>query len=169
MSPDAPLTTARMSADPDLPVVRIERDFRASPQQVLRAHTDPELFARWIGPHDLTTRITRWDATTGGAWAYTAFRTADPEGESYSFHGSFHDVLPDRIVQTFTYDAWPEAVTLETVRVEDIGDGLTRLHGCSLFDSFASREQMLASDMETGVQQGYEALDALLTERGEQR
>ena len=78
MSTDAPLTTARISADPDLPVVRIERDFHASPQQVLRAHTDPELFARWIGPHDLTTRITEIRSRTL-KFAYEVHRI-DPDG-----------------------------------------------------------------------------------------
>ncbi|PWH07283.1 polyketide cyclase [Brachybacterium endophyticum] len=162
------LTSAVITADPEVPAVLTTRDFHAPLAQVQRAHTDPELFARWIGPHELSTRIDRWDAHTGGAWAYTSIRSAGAEEETYSFHGSFHDVLPDRIVQTFTYDDWPEAVTLETLTLTDLGDGWTRLHGRALYDSFESRGQMLASDMETGVQQGYEALDELLAGLDEQ-
>src|SRR4051795_10184336 len=41
---------ARIEADPTVPVIRITRDFRATPAQLLRAHTDPELYARWVGP-----------------------------------------------------------------------------------------------------------------------
>ena len=155
------LTTATIEADPDLPLIRITRDFRANVAQLHRAHTDPELYARWVGPKDLSTRIDHWDARTGGAWAFT---NIDPEGQEYSFHGSFHDVTEDRIVQTFTFDGWPEAVSLETMRFEDLGDGWSRLVITSLFDSYEGRGQMLESSMEVGVNEGYAALDALLAE-----
>ena len=39
-------TGARIEADPTLPVIRIVRDFAATPMQLFRAHTDPDLFAR---------------------------------------------------------------------------------------------------------------------------
>ena len=47
---------------------------------------------------------------------------------------------------------------------EDLGDGWTRLHSQSLVDSFEAREGMLASGMETGIQQGYAKLDGLLAD-----
>ena len=34
------------------------------PRSCVRAHTDPELFARWIGPDSVTTRIDHWDCRT---------------------------------------------------------------------------------------------------------
>ena len=46
---------ATIEADPDLPIIRITRDFDATPAQLLRAHTDPELFARWVGPDGMDT------------------------------------------------------------------------------------------------------------------
>ena len=36
---------------------------RPRPAQLFRAHTDPELFARWVGPDRMTTTVDRWDAT----------------------------------------------------------------------------------------------------------
>ncbi|MDO9173954.1 MAG: polyketide cyclase, partial [Actinomycetota bacterium] len=39
----------------------------------------------------------------------------------------------------------------------------TKLHAFSLVDSFEGRDQFLASGMETGVNQGYQRLDELLT------
>lgn len=149
-----------IEADPDLPIVRITRDFDATPAQVMRAHTDPELFARWTGPDGMDTEIVDWDATTGGRWRYVARR----DGEEYGFRGCFHEVGDDRIVQTFTFEAMPEGVALETLRFEDLGDGRTRLHAQSLVDSFEGRDQWLASGMEVGVQEGYAKLDALLAE-----
>ena len=68
----------------------------------------------------------------------------------------------DRIVQTFTFDGWPDGVSLDTMTFEDLGDGWTRMHSRSLLDSFEARAGMLESGMEVGVDEGYEKLDALL-------
>lgn len=152
------ITTATIEADPDLPIIRTTRDFRATPEQVLRAHTDPELYAQWVGPDSISTTIDYWDARTGGSWRFLGTR----EGEEFAFHGCFHEVGPERIVQTFTWEGMPEGVSLETLRVEDLGDGWTRLHGQSLVDSFEARNGWLESGMEVGVHDGYAKLDALL-------
>jgi len=153
-------TSAAIEADPKLPIIRITRDFAATPQQLLRAHTDPDLFARWCGPDSGTVRIEHWDARTGGSWRYTHVT----DGDEYGFRGTFHDVRPDRIVQTFTFEGQPDGVALETLTFEDLGDGRTRLHAQSLVDSFEARDQWLASGMETGVDEGYAKLDVLVAE-----
>lgn len=152
-------TVARIEADPTLPIIRITRDFEATPAQLYRAHTDPELFARWVGPRSLQTRIEEWDARTGGCWRYVASR----EGVDFGFHGTFHEVRPDRIVQTFTFDGEPDGVALQTLQFEDLGDGRTRLHGQSLVDSFESRDAWLRSGMESGMNEGYAKLEELVT------
>lgn len=151
---------ATIEADPNLPIIRITRDFDGTPAQLMRAHLEPDLFARWVGPNYVDTKIIDWDATTGGRWRYVASH----DGQEYGFHGSFHEVGTDHIVQTFTFDGQPDGVSLETLRFEDLGDGRTRLHAQSLVESFESRDQWLASGMEVGVDQGYAKLDALLGE-----
>jgi uncharacterized protein YndB with AHSA1/START domain len=150
--------TTTIEADSKVPLIRMARDFHATPAQLVKAHTDPELFAQWIGPHDIETRIDHWDARTGGSWRFTNIH----QGEEYGFHGCFHEVSADRLVQTFTFEGMPESVSLETMRFEDLGDGRTRLHSTSLVDSFESRDGMLASGMEVGVNDGYAKLDRLL-------
>ena len=151
---------ATIEADRTLPIIRITRDFDATIAQLMRAHLDPELFARWVGPHGSKMHILEWDATTGGRWRYEG-----THGDNYfAFHGCFHQVGTDRIVQTFTYDEMPDDVSLETLVFEDLGEGRTRLHGQSLVDSFEGRDQWLASGMETGVDDGYAKLDALIAE-----
>ena len=149
-----------IEADPKVPIIHITRDFDATVEQLMRAHTDPELFVRWVGPNGMETEILDWDATSGGRWRYVA----RSDGEEYGFHGSFHEVGADRIVQTFTFEGQPDGVALETLRFEDLGGGRTRLHAQSLVDSFEGRDQWLASGMETGVEQGYAKLDALVAE-----
>jgi uncharacterized protein YndB with AHSA1/START domain len=153
-------TSAAIEADPKLPIIRITRDFAASPDKVLRAHTEPDLFARWCGPEAGTIRIEHWDARTGGSWRYVH---ADDHGE-YGFHGTFHEVRPDRIVQTFTFEGMPDGVSLQTLTLEDLGDGRTRLHAQSLVDSFEDRDMWLRSGMEVGVNEGYAKLDKVLAD-----
>jgi len=153
-------TETVIEADPKLPIIRMTRDFTATPEQLFRAHTDPALFARWVGPDSLTTRIVHWDASTGGSWRYVSERGS----EQYSFHGCFHDVRPDRIVQTFTFDGEPDGVTLGTLWIEPLGDGRTRLRSQSLLDSFEARDAMLQSGMDVGVDQGYAKLDRMVSD-----
>ncbi len=146
-------------ADPDVPAIRITREFDAPPAKVFRAHTDPDLVVRWLGPRGLEMQIDHYDCRTGGSYRYVHRQG----GEEYAFHGSFHEVRPsERIVQTFTFEGMPDGVALEKLVLEDLGDGRTRLVGTSLCDSFADRDAMLASGMETGVVEGYERLDEVL-------
>ncbi|GGD23296.1 SRPBCC domain-containing protein [Nocardioides daphniae] len=161
-SPADHVSVAVVKADDRVPAVHIWRDVHATPQQVMRAHTDPELFARWIGPHDLTTEIDVWECRTLGSYRYVQRRGE----ESYAFRGTFPYVGDDRIVQTFCYEEWPQAIALETMTFTAMGDGRTRIHGVSLCDSFESRDAFLASGMETGVNEGYEKLDRLLSDGG---
>jgi uncharacterized protein YndB with AHSA1/START domain len=147
-------------ADEKVPTIEIIREFDAAAEQVFRAHVDPELYAQWVGPRSVTTRITRWDARTGGAWAFANDRDGE---EIASFYGSFHEVRPhERIVQTFTYEGEPDGVALETLTLEKIEGGRTRLRVLSVAQDFATRDAMLSSGMDVGVNEGYDKLDELL-------
>jgi uncharacterized protein YndB with AHSA1/START domain len=149
-----------IEADPKVPVIRMRREFTATPEQLFRAHTDPDLFARWVGPNGMQTRIERWDVRSGGSWRYVSTR----DGQEYAFHGCFHDVRPDRIVQTFTFEGQPDGVALETLWFEDLGNGRTLLRTQSLVDSFEDRDAWLASGMEVGVNEGYAKLEEMLAD-----
>ena len=149
-----------IEADPKLPVIRMTRDFAATPGQLFRAHTDPALFAQWVGPDGMDTRIDHWDARAGGSWRYTAARG----GQEYAFRGCFHDVRPDRIVQTFTFEGDPTASRWRRCGSKT---SATVTRGCvpqSLVDSFEGRDAWLASGMESGVNEGYAKLDKMLAD-----
>ncbi|MFC8923523.1 SRPBCC family protein [Cellulosimicrobium sp. NPDC057127] len=144
----------------DVPSVRLVREFDAPAANVFRAHTDPELFARWNGPRGLTQRNEHWEMRTGGAYRYVH---VDADGSEYAFFGSIHEVRQDRlIVQTFTYEGFPDGVSLDRLEFEDLPDGRCRLTSVSLVDSFAGRDAFVASGMEVGIREGYEKLDELL-------
>jgi uncharacterized protein YndB with AHSA1/START domain len=149
----------QITVDPDVPLVRITREFDAPPSKVFRAHTDPELLVRWLGPRDLEMSIDHFGCRTCGSYRYVHRQG----GEEYGFRGCFHEVRPDElIVQTFTFEGMPEGVALEKLVLEDLGDGRTRLTATSLVDSFADRDAMVASGMEVGIREGYEKLDEVL-------
>jgi uncharacterized protein YndB with AHSA1/START domain len=151
----------RIEADPAVPIIRVTRDFRATPEQLFRAHTDPDLFRQWVGPNSMQTRIDHWDARTGGSFRFVSL---SDDGAEFGFRGCFHDVRPDRVVQTFTYESDPDGVALETLWFEDLGGGRTRLRTQSLVDSFEGRDAWLKSGMETGVEEGYAKLDRMLAD-----
>lgn len=152
----------RIEADPNLPTIRIVREFDAPPHKVFRAWTDPELVVKWMGPRSITMHIETWDARTGGSYRYTAWRDGE---EIAAFYGSFHEVRDgERMVQTFTYEGAPDGVSLDTMTLEDLGDGRTRVDTLSVVDTIETRDMILASGMDTGVIEGYEKLDELLAD-----
>lgn len=157
------MTTTRheteITADQTLPLVRISREFDAPVKKVFRAHTDPDLISRWLGPRGMEMRIDHYNCRTGGSYRYVHSQ----DGQDYGFYGSFHEVRPPgRIVQTFTYDGAPDGVALEQLQLEELAGGRTRLTVSSLCDSFEYRDAMLASGMEVGIRESYERLDEVL-------
>lgn len=159
MTSNRPKNATTIEVDSAVPHVRIVREFNASPENVFRAHADPELFAKWNGPNDTAMTVDHHDCRTGGSYRYMI----NSGGYDAWFHGSFHDVRPaELIVQTFTYEGMPDGVALEKLAFEDLGDFRTRLTSTSLVDSFADRDAFVASGMESGVVQGYERLDSVL-------
>ncbi len=150
-----------IEAPEDVPVIRLVREFDAPRERVFRAWVDPELFVRWIGPRSIDTSVDVWDARTGGEWRYTASREA--EDFRMAFWGCFHQVRePERLVQTFSFEGEPDAVSLETMTFEELPGGRCRTVAVSVVESFELRDAILRSGMEVGVIEGYEKLDALL-------
>ena len=148
-----------VSSDPDVPLVRITREFDAPPDKVFRAHTDPELVVQWLGPRRHEMRIDHYECRTGGSYRYVHAS----DGNEFGFFGCFHEVRPaELIVQTFTFEGMPDGVALERIVFEDPGGGRTRLSTTSLVDSFADRDAFVAGGMEGGVRESYERLDELL-------
>jgi uncharacterized protein YndB with AHSA1/START domain len=162
MTSARPTNETTIEADPNVPTIKIGREFEAPRERVYRAWTEPELVAQWLGPKETPTRIDQWDLKTGGSWRYASLRDGD---EIASFYGSFHEVRPnERLVQTFTWTGAPDGVSLETATFEDAGDGRTRVTLLSVVESFEIRDAIIASGMETGVVEGFEKLDALVAQ-----
>ena len=148
-----------IDAPAGLPYIDITREFEAPVARVFAAHADPALYARWVGPDGLETALTEWDFTSGGRWAMTQ---TDADGQSYGFRGTFHTVRPDELaIQTFEFLGFPDVVSIETLRLVDLG-GRTRLEVHAVYPSVEARDGMVSSGMEHGLTQGYAKLDALV-------
>ncbi len=139
--------------------IRIERIFNAPREQVWRAFTEPELTAQWWGRGNKVT-IERMEVERGGHWRYVEQSVDGVDG----FEGRYREVTPpERIVQTFEWDGMPGYVAVDTVTLEDLGDGRTKVVDTSLFHTTEERDGMLNSGMDEGLSQSYAALDRLLT------
>jgi len=145
--------------DKEVPLVRMIREFDATPDKVYRAHVDPEIYAQWVGPEKRSAVIDHWDARTGGSYRYVI----GSDGFEAGFNGVFHELRENElIVQTFSWEGMPDGVALEKLHFEAIDGGRTRLTATSLVDSFADRDAFVASGMEEGAKEGYKKLDAIL-------
>jgi len=151
---------AQIVADPHVPTITITREFDAPPERVYRAWAEPDLVRRWMGPRSVEMDIETWDCRTGGAYRYVARQ----EGQEVArFFGSFHEARPgERLVQTFTWEGIPDAVSLETMTFEPLEGGRCRIVSVSVVDSMEAQAAMMASGMEVGINEGYEKLDELL-------
>lgn len=150
---------AVITADPDIPTITITREFDAPAERVYRAWEDPAIVAQWMGPDSGTIEIAEWDCRTGGSYRYQHRSGHEVAG----FFGSFHEARPgERLVQTFTYDGFPDGVSLETMTFEDLPGGRCRIVAVSVVDSMQAQAGMMASGMEVGINEGYAKLDALL-------
>jgi len=138
--------------------VRIERIFDAPRDRVWRAMTEPDLVARWWGRGNRLT-IEKFEPARGGHWRFVEHT----DRGDFGFEGRFREVkAPERIVRTFEWDGMPGHPCVETMTLEDLGDGTTRYVSVSLFMLGEERDGMLASGMETGLNESHRALDRVL-------
>ena len=147
-----------VTANPGTHELSYERVLRAPSDLVYRAFTEADIGRRWFGGSGEVT-VDTLEAKPGGRWRYVH---KDANGE-YAFHGVFHDLVPgERIVQTFEYEGMPGHVLLETIVFTDQGDGTTRMRSSSIFQSVEDRDGMLASGMESGMNEALAELDKVL-------
>lgn len=152
------MTGTTITSTPGTPFIEVTREFDATPAQVFRAYTDPELVTQWLGPHGMEMEMLEHDARDGGCYRYVH---RDERGE-YRFRGVFHTVTPgERLIQTFEFEGAPGEVSLESTTFSDLG-GRTQLYTRSVFPSVEARDNAIASGMSRGITESYERLDTLL-------
>jgi len=147
--------TVTMPADR---TVHVERVFDATRDRVWEALTKPELLAQWWGRGNKLD-VEQYELRRGGHWRFVEHS----DGGTHGFEGRFREVTPtSKLVYSFEWDGMPTHVVIETITLDDLGDGRTRMVTDSLFLTVEDRDGMMSSGAEGGMNQSYEALDRLL-------
>jgi uncharacterized protein YndB with AHSA1/START domain len=136
------------------------RIFDAPRHLVFKTVTDPKLIPQWWGPRYLTTTVDRMEVKPGGTWRIVQ---RDEDGNEYAFHGEYREVTPpERLVNTFIFEGYPDVEVIETYEFEDI-DGKTRIVSTSVFPTQEALDGMVQSGMESGARETWERLTELLS------
>jgi uncharacterized protein YndB with AHSA1/START domain len=142
--------------------ILIEREFDAPRELVFKAYTTPELVARWWHANRGEVTLVEIDLRVGGRWRYVMSRCGGPQ---VGFHGEYQEIVPnERIVSTEFYEGVPEGVsehdatTLNTATFTET-DGRTKLTILIQATNKMTRDAIIASGMEDGLQDALELLE----------
>jgi uncharacterized protein YndB with AHSA1/START domain len=156
MSNAAAPTNQRATVTHDGTQVVITRTFAAPAALVYEAMTKPEHIRQWWGAGHGEVTTCEVDLRVGGRWH---FAQTTPGGDEVSFSGEYRELdPPGRMVHTEIFDniQSPESV-IESTFTEV--DGHTTLTAVITYDSPETVEMVLASGMETGLNDSYDALE----------
>ena len=148
----SPTLTITLPSDREIVMTRI---FDAPRELVFQAHSSCEHLANWFGPRKYSLTVCDMDFRPGGKYRFVH----SGDGQEHGFRGEFREIVePERIVWTFEYEGMPGHISVDTLTLEDLGGGRTRLTARSLFDSAEDRDGMLQSGMEEGATESWDRL-----------
>ncbi len=144
--------------------VIVTRRFAASPEAVYNAHIEPSLVQRWmLGPDGWTMPVCISEAKPGGKIRY---EWSDGKGGGFYLTGEFVALEPHKrlvhVERMHLPDPTPDN-HVET-RFEPDGSGTLMVMKMTLPDA-KTREAMLATGMEHGMEAGYVRLEGVLEPR----
>jgi len=150
-----------ITVEPGKQELFITREFDAPRALVYKAHIDPDLYVQWLGPRGYEMVLETFEPHSGGRYRYIH---KDKDGSEYGFHGVFHEMSEELMIQTFEFEGLPEPghVVLDTMRMDELPGNRTRVTIQSVYQSIADRDGMVESGMERGLNEGYERLDEIL-------
>ena len=135
-----------------------ERVFDAPRDLVWQVVTDPAHVTNWWGPHGHSATVEEMDVRVGGKWRWIGH---GPDGQSAPFKGEYLEVDPPaRLVQTEIFDVpgFDDRAAINTMTLEDLGAGRTRMVARSRFPSIEDLEGALATGMIGGALDSYDRL-----------
>jgi uncharacterized protein YndB with AHSA1/START domain len=164
------MTVTAVRKDPQTLSMTLEAEFDASAERVWQLWADPRQLERWWGPPTYPATFTKHDLAPGGRVEY---HMTGPEGDqSRGYWEVLESEAPHRLVFRDGFanaDGTPNAdmpINTAQVRIEDIGQGRTRMSLQSVFPSAEAMEQILGMGMEEGLTQAVGQIDAILAEDG---
>lgn len=141
--------------------VVVTRRFKAPPEAIYRAHTDPKIIQKWLlGPEGWIMPVCVCEARPKGRIRY---EWSDGKGRGFYLTGEFVELEPYRRIVHVERMHLPDPTPdnhVET-RFEADGAGTLMTVRMTLPDA-ATRKRMLSTGMEQGMETSYGRLDALL-------
>jgi uncharacterized protein YndB with AHSA1/START domain len=105
--------------------------------------TKPEHVRHWFAPFDDTMTVCEIDLRVGGTY-HMVFVTQD--GTECSFRGRYLEIeRPDRLVDTWLFEGWPDAEAVETIELDET-NGVTTARMNLAFRDQAGRDHMTRTD-----------------------
>lgn len=151
-------STFTLTTPSDCEIV-MTRVFNAPRDLVFKAGSSCEHLARWLGPRELTMVSCQMDFRPGGGYRYVH---RSPDGSEFGFRGEYREIVPpERVVQTFEFEAMPGHISVETMTLED-QDGKTKMTVRARYASVEDRDGIIQSGMERGVRDSYDRLEEYL-------
>jgi uncharacterized protein YndB with AHSA1/START domain len=139
----------------------LKRVFNAPRALVWEALTTPALLKRWLGTRDgWTMAVCDIDLKVGGTYRYL---WRGPDKQEMGMRGVYREIMaPERLVATEVFDQkWYEGDAVDTMTLAEKA-GKTTLTTTVRYASKDVRDAVLRSPMESGVADGYDALETLL-------
>jgi len=141
--------------------ILITREFNAPRRLVWRAYTTPDLIKRWWSGDRGTVSSAEVDLRVGGAWRYVMVANG---GFEVAFHGEYREIVDqERLVNTEIFEGLPnpdEHAGLVTTTFAE-KDGRTMMEMLCEYRDQADRDAVVASGMESGMQEGLDALERI--------
>lgn len=143
--------------------IAMTRAFDAPRALVWETFTRPEHVRQWWGCKHLEVTVCEIDLRVGGAYRYVGHT---PDGTEVPFKGVYREIVaPERLVFTEIFDV-PMARDHESVVTTTFTEkaGKTTVHSVARYDSKETRDAVLGSGMESGVDSSYDRIEELLEE-----
>ncbi len=162
------MTVTDVRKDPEALTMTVDAEFDASPERVWQLWADPRQLERWWGPPTYPATFTKHDLAPGSRVEY---HMTGPEGDQPKGYWDVLETDPPRslvVRDGFANDDGTPNTDFPTgemrVRIEEIGDGRSRMSIDNIFPSAEAMEQVLAMGQEEGMKQAVGQIEAILAE-----
>lgn len=141
--------------------VVVTRRFQASPEKLYRAHIEPELIRKWmLGPEGWTMSVCINEARPGGKIRY---EWTDGKGNGFYLTGEFISLEPFTRIVHVERMHMPDATPDNHVETRFAADGQGTLMTMRMtLPDAATREAMLATGMDEGMEASYQRMEQVL-------
>lgn len=162
------MTVTKVEKNPKALSMTLTAEFDASADRVWQLWADPRQLERWWGPPAYPATVDSHDLRAGGRVEY---HMTGPEGDQPRGYWEVTEADPPHSLafrDGFANDDGSPNSDLPTtearVRIEEIGNGRTRMSIDSRFPSVEAMEQLVAMGMEEGLKEAVGQIDSILAE-----